>query len=59
LRKAFDATMKDAAFIAEAGQLHLELNPLPGNEVQALIERLYATPEPMVRQARLLLGTEK
>ncbi len=59
LRKAFDATMKDPAFIAEAAQLHLELNPLPGSEVQALIERLYATPEPMARQARLLLGTEK
>jgi tripartite-type tricarboxylate transporter receptor subunit TctC len=59
LRGAFDATMKDPALIAEAAQLKLELSPLPGREVQALIERLYATPEPMVREARRLLGTEK
>ena len=59
LRAAFDAVMKDPALIAEAAQLKLELSPLPGAEVQALIERLYATPEPMVRQARQLLGTEK
>ncbi len=59
LRKAFDETMKDPALIAEADQLKLEMSPLPGTEVQALIERLYAAPEPMVRKARLLLGTEK
>ena len=59
LRAAFDAVMKDSALIAEAAQLKLELSPLSGREVQALIERLYATPEPMVRQARQLLGTEK
>ncbi len=59
LRKAFDESMNDPALIAEAAQLHLELSPLPGKEVQALIERLYATPEPMVRKARLMLGTEK
>lgn len=59
LRRAFDETMADQAFITEAAQQHLELSPLPGKEVQALIERLYATPEPMVRKARLMLGTEK
>ena len=59
LRAAFDATMKDPAFIAEAGVLKLELSPLPGAEVQALVERLYASPEAMVKKARMLLGTEK
>ncbi len=59
LRKAFDETMKDPALIAEAEQLKLEMSPLPGTEVQALIDRLYATPEPMVKKARMLLGTEK
>ncbi len=59
LRKAFDAVMKDPALIAEAAQQKLELDPLSGTDVQALIERLYATPEPLVKQARILLGTEK
>jgi tripartite-type tricarboxylate transporter receptor subunit TctC len=59
VRKAFDAAMKDPDLIAEAQKQKLELDPLPGTEVQKLIERLYATPEPLVRQARFLLGTEK
>ena len=59
LRAAFDATMKHPADIAEAGVLKLELSPLPGAEVQALVERLYASPEAMVKKARMLLGTEK
>ena len=59
LRAAFDASMKDPDLIAEAGKLKLEMNPLTGAQVQALVERLYATPEPIVRRARNLLGTEK
>ena len=59
LRAAFDATMKDPAFIAEAALQKLEISPLPGTEVQALVERLYASPEERVKKARLLLGTEK
>ncbi len=59
LRDAFDAAMLDPALTAEAAQLKLELSPLSGQQVQALIERLYATPEPLVRHARELLGTQK
>jgi tripartite-type tricarboxylate transporter receptor subunit TctC len=59
LRTAFDATMKDPAFIADADAVKLELSPLPGLEVQALIDRLYASPEALVKQARILLGTGK
>ena len=59
LRAAFDAAVKDPALLAEAKQQHLEMGPLPGSEVQALIERLYASPEPLVKRARVLLGTEK
>ena len=59
LRAAFDAAMKDPVLIAEAAQLKLELSPLPGVEVQALVHRLYAAPPDLVHNARLLLGTEK
>lgn len=59
LRAAFDASMKDPELIAEAQKLKLEMNPLNGAQVQALVERLYATPEAIVRRARVLLGTEK
>jgi hypothetical protein len=59
LRTAFDATMKDPALIAEARTEKLELSPLGGAEVQGLVERLYASPDDLVRRARQLLGTEK
>jgi tripartite-type tricarboxylate transporter receptor subunit TctC len=59
LRTAFDATMKDPALIAEADKQKLEMSPLSGAQVQSLVDRLYASPEPLVRRARLLLGTEK
>lgn len=59
LRAAFDASMKDPDLIAEAAKLKLEMNPLTGAQVQALVERLYASPDAIVRRARNLLGTEK
>jgi tripartite-type tricarboxylate transporter receptor subunit TctC len=59
LRAAFDASMKDPELIAEAQKQRLEMSPLTGAQVQALVERLYASPDPIVRRARNLLGTEK
>ena len=44
LRRAFDATMKDPDFIADAAQLQLELSPVTGEEVQALVAKLAGTP---------------
>ena len=42
LRHAFDATAADPAFLADAARLQLELNPVGGAEIDALIERIYA-----------------
>ena len=59
LRAAFDASMKDPELIAEAAKLKLEMDPLTGAQVQALVDAQYAAPEATVRRARVLLGTEK
>jgi len=37
LRHAFDATMKDPEFLAEAQKTHLTVGPLPGEELQKLV----------------------
>lgn len=58
LRAAFDRALRDPDLIREAASQKLELSPLPGAEVQTLVERLYASPDPLVRRARRLLGTE-
>lgn len=51
LRQAFDATMQDADFLAETRRQELEVNPVPGTAVQALIAELYATPPDVVKLA--------
>ena len=44
LRGAFDATMKDPDYLAEAKQRKLEVNPVSGVALNQLIDELYATP---------------
>ncbi len=48
LGKAFMATMKDQAFLADAKKLNMEVDPLDGAEVRAIIRQLYKTPKPVV-----------
>jgi len=40
LRQAFDATMKDPNFLTDAKQSRLEVNPLGGEAMQAMVERI-------------------
>ncbi len=55
LRRAFDATMKDPAFIAEAAKLQFDIDPLTGQQVQALVGQLAATPRAVVARVRAAL----
>jgi tripartite-type tricarboxylate transporter receptor subunit TctC len=55
LRRAFDATMKDPDFIADAAQLQLELSPATGEEVQALVGKLAGTPADIAARVRAAL----
>ena len=48
LRDAFNATMKDPEFVAEAQQSKLDLEPEDGEHLAALIAKIYATPKPIV-----------
>lgn len=51
LRKAFDATMADKAFLAEAEKLKLEVTPVRGEAVQALVAEVYRTPAALLKKA--------
>jgi hypothetical protein len=51
LRAAFDATMKDAEFLAEAKKLNLDVNPLTGTKIASLLKELYATPKSVIQKA--------
>jgi tripartite-type tricarboxylate transporter receptor subunit TctC len=56
LRRAFDATMKDPAFLADAQKIQADVLPTTGEEVQTLVTRLYATPRPVVDRVKKFLG---
>ena len=58
LRRAFAATMRDADFIADAAKLHLDIDPVSGEALQQLTERLMATPRPVLDRLRGLLGAK-
>src|SRR5262245_54134920 len=51
LRAAFNATMKDAAFLADAKRQDLEVRPISGAAADALIKEVYATPPEIVKLA--------
>src|SRR6267154_810608 len=52
LRKAFMDAMKDFEFADAAEKANLEINPVPGEEVQALVERLFKAPAHVVAATR-------
>jgi tripartite-type tricarboxylate transporter receptor subunit TctC len=54
-RKAFDATMKDPEFLAEAAKIKLNIDPLSGAEVQKIVQEIYATPPEIVERAKAVL----
>src|SRR5215470_7009312 len=56
LRRAFDATMQDPAFLAEASKIGTEIDPLTGEEVQDIVRRVLATPRPVINQIQKTLG---
>ncbi len=56
LRRAFDETMKDPEFLAEAAKLGAEIDPMSGERAQDVVARVLATPRPVVNQIQATLG---
>jgi len=56
LRDAFDRTMIDPLFLADAGKMNLSVVPTGGGEVERNIATLYATPRDILARARTVLG---
>ncbi|MDE2473711.1 MAG: hypothetical protein KGO48_01540 [Alphaproteobacteria bacterium] len=51
LRRAFDATLKDTGFVAEAQKLNLEIDPLTGEEIAGLLQKAYGAPKAVIAEA--------
>ena len=48
LRKAFDDTMTDPAFIAGAVKIKLDLQPITGEQLERILKTAYATPQAII-----------
>jgi hypothetical protein len=55
LRDAFSATMKDPEFAAEVKRNKFELEPVDGVQLAALIDKIYATPKPIIERVSNLI----
>jgi hypothetical protein len=54
MRKAFDETMKDPAFLDEAKRLHIDPEPMTGEAAEAAIKEAYAAPKDVIAEAARL-----
>jgi tripartite-type tricarboxylate transporter receptor subunit TctC len=52
IRHAFDATMKDKEFLAEADKLKLEIDPMSGEELAKTLDEMAKTPAEVVARVR-------
>src|SRR5499427_7811187 len=56
LRRAFMDTMNDAEFRADADKAKLEITPVPGEKVEALVRDIYRTPRAVAQRAAAALN---
>jgi tripartite-type tricarboxylate transporter receptor subunit TctC len=55
LRAAFDRTMQDPEFRAEAQRAKMDVNPMQGAEMESFLRELYAMPKDLVDKAALAI----
>lgn len=55
LRRAFDATMKDREFLAEAARMAAEIDPMSGEDVQRSVAQVLATPRELVTKIQAIM----
>lgn len=59
LRKAFDLMVKDPEFLADAASQKAELNPMSGEELQALLTEVHKMPPALIARAKELAQVAK
>jgi tripartite-type tricarboxylate transporter receptor subunit TctC len=58
LRRAFDATMKDPAFLAEAAKTQMDISPSTGEEAQKFSDLIANTPPAVLARAKAILDVK-
>jgi tripartite-type tricarboxylate transporter receptor subunit TctC len=55
LRQAFEETLRDPDFVAEAEKTKLEIDPISGQAIARLLQKAYAAPQRIVQRAAALV----
>ena len=55
LRRAFDETMKDSALLEEAARLGVEIDPVTGERINELLDKVYLAPPDLIQRVRELV----
>jgi len=55
---AFDATMKDADFLAEAQKLSFDVRPVDATTIDAMLAEVYQTPKDVIARATKAISSE-
>jgi len=56
LRSAFQTTLADSKLLAEGKKMRFDIVPVKGEEIQALVNKLYASSPATLARARKLAG---
>ena len=59
LRKAFDETMKDPGYLADAKKAEIDVDPVPGADLQAYVQKLVQVTPDEVKLLRAALSAKK
>ncbi|HTI85799.1 MAG TPA: hypothetical protein VL966_04280 [Alphaproteobacteria bacterium] len=54
-RWAFDRTMKDPKFLAEAAAIRLEIDAVSGEEIEAHVKRIFSMPKALIDKAAMTI----
>jgi tripartite-type tricarboxylate transporter receptor subunit TctC len=59
LRKALTDVVKDSEFLAESEKAQLEISPVPGEKLQAMVKNLVATPSDIVEKYKQAVSRQE
>lgn len=58
IREAFMATMKDPEFLAEAKKSKLDISPLPGEKIEAIVENMFQQDSKAMAELKSILAAK-
>jgi hypothetical protein len=59
LRRAFDATMRDSEFIADAARTSIDIDPVDAKAAEQVLSAIYATPKDIVDRVKAIFSDKQ